>query len=224
MKPYLTRNKTYERKAPTREAKKVYIFCEGDREVSYFNYFTGISSNIDIIPIGSQQGKSDPVKLKEQAEEHFLKTSLNADYRDEVWFVIDTDRWNENDKITQLKTFCAQNKTNNNSWEVTQSNPSFEVWLYYHFIDEKPNEEDVKACTTFKAFLNDKVKGGFDARKAPIHIKTAIDNSLKHYDKDDKGQPILYTTEVHNLANSIYPFLKDTISEIVKNSDFYKSL
>ena len=205
---YLTRNKTYDRKAPTREAKKVYIFCEGDREVSYFNYFTGISSNIDIIPIGSQQGKSDPVKLKEQAEEHFLKTPLNADYRDEVWFVIDTDRWNENDKITQLKTFCAQNKTNNNSWEVTQSNPSFEVWLYYHFI----------------AFLNDKVKGGFDARKAPIHIKTAIDNSLKHYDKDDKGQPILYTTEVHNLANSIYPFLKDTISEIVKNSDFYKSL
>ena len=224
MKPYLTRNKTYERKAPTREAKKVYIFCEGDREVSYFNYFTGISSNIDIIPIGNQQGKSDPVKLKEQAGIFVQKISLSADYRDEVWFVIDTDRWNEKDKITQLKTFCAQNKTNNNSWEVTQSNPSFEVWLYYHFIDEKPNEEDVKACTTFKAFLNDKVKGGFDARKAPIHIKTAIENSLKHYDKDDKGQPILYTTEVHNLANSIYPFLKDTISEIVKNSDFYKSL
>ena len=224
MKSYLTRNKKYQRQAPIREAKKVYIFCEGDREVSYLNYFTGISSNIDIIPIGSQQGKSDPVKLKEQAEEHFIKTSLNADYRDEVWFVIDTDRWNEKDKITQLKTFCAQNKTNNNSWEVTQSNPSFEVWLYYHFEEEKPKEEEVKACTTFKAFLNNKVKGGFDARKAPIHIKTAIENSLKHYDKDDKGQPILYTTEVHNLANSIYPFLKDTISEIVKNSDFYKSL
>ena len=153
MKSYLTRNKKYQRQAPIREAKKVYIFCEGDREVSYFNYFTGISSNIDIIPIGSQQGKSDPVKLKEQAEEHFLKTSLDADYRDEVWFVIDTDRWNEKDKITQLKTFCAQNKTNNNSWEVTQSNPSFEVWLYYHFKEEKPKEEDVKVCTTFKAFL-----------------------------------------------------------------------
>ena len=224
MKSYLNRKKTYERKAPTREAKKVYIFCEGDREVSYFNYFTGISSNINIIPIGNEDGKSDPLKLKEQAEKHFQGTSLNADYRDEVWFVIDTDRWNEKDKITQLKTFCAQNKTNNNSWEVTQSNPSFEVWLYYHFEEEKPKEEEVKACTTFKAFLNNKVKGGFDARKAPIHIKTAIENSLKHYDKDDKGQPILYTTEVHNLANSIYPFLKDTISEIVKNSDFYKSL
>ena len=111
MKSYLIRNKKYQRQAPTREAKKVYIFCEGDREVSYFNYFTGISSNINIIPIGNEDGKSDPLKLKEQAEKHFQGTSLNADYRDEVWFVIDTDRWNEKDKITQLKTFCAQNNS-----------------------------------------------------------------------------------------------------------------
>lgn len=213
MKPYLTRNKIYERKAPTLEAKKVYIFCEGDREVSYFKFFTGFSSNIDIIPIGSEEGKSDPLKLKGQAKEHFQKTPLNADYRDEVWFAIDTDRWNENDKITQLKTFCAQNKTDKNSWEVTQSNPSFEVWLYYHFIEEKPKDEEVKAFTTFKAYLNQKVAGGFDARKAPVRIKTAIDNSLKHFRKDEKEQPVLYTTEVHNLANSIYPFLRDIIEK-----------
>ena len=216
MKPYLTRNKKYQRQAPTREAKKVYIFCEGDREVSYFNYFRGFSSNIDIIPIGNQQGKSDPVKLKEQAGIFFQKISLSADYRDEVWFVIDTDRWNEKDKITQLKVYCTQKKTDKNSWEVTQSNHSFEVWLYYHFIGEKPQDKEVKAYTTFKAFLNDKVKGGFDVRKAPIHIKTAIDNSLKHFEKDEKEQPVLYTTEVHCLAQSIYPFIKETIEGLCK--------
>ena len=130
MKTYLTRNKIYQRLPPNRDAKKVYIFCEGDREVSYFNYFTNISSNIDIIPIGSEEGKSDPVKLKDQAIVYFQKTSLNADYHDEVWFVIDTDRWNEKEKIAQLKNFCLENKTDQNSWEVSQSNPSFEVWLY----------------------------------------------------------------------------------------------
>lgn len=218
MKPYLTRNKIYERKAPTREAKKVYIFCEGDREVNYFKFFIGISSNIDIIPIPNEEGKSDPIKLREQAIIYFQKISLSADYRDEVWFAIDTDRWNENDKITQLKTFCNQNKTDKNTWTVTQSNPSFEVWLYYHFIEEKPKEEEVKACTTFKAYLNQKVAGGFDARKAPVRIKTAIDNSLRHYEKDNKEQPVLYTTEVHNLANSIYPFLRDIIEKTVKPS------
>ena len=60
MKAYLTRNKLYQRKAPSREAKKVYIFCEGDREVSYFNYFSGISSNIDIIPIGIKKVSPTP--------------------------------------------------------------------------------------------------------------------------------------------------------------------
>lgn len=88
--------------------------------------------------------------------------------------------------------------------------------MYYHFKEEKPKEEEVKACTTFKEFLNNKVKGGFDARKAPIHIKTAIDNSLKHFEKDEKEQPVLYTTEVHCLAQSIYPFIKETIEGVSK--------
>ena len=212
MKAYLTRNKLYQRKAPSREAKKVYIFCEGDREVSYFNYFSGISSNIDIIPIGNEEGKSDPVKLRNQAIDYFQEIVLSPDYHDEVWFVIDTDRWNENEKISQLKTFCMQRKTDENIWEVSQSNPSFEVWLYYHFIEDKPKDEEVKTYTTFKHFLNHKIKAGFDARKAPIHVKTAIDNSLKHFEKDDKGQPIRYTTEVHCLAQSIYPFLKEMMA------------
>ena len=105
-----------------------------------------------------------------------------------------------------------QRKTDENIWEVSQSNPSFEVWLYYHFIEDKPKDEEVKTYTTFKEFLNHKIKGGFDARKAPIHVKTAIDNSLKHFEKDDKGQPIRYTTEVHCLAQSIYPFLKEMMA------------
>lgn len=212
MNPYLTKNKLYQRKAPSRDAKKVYIFCEGDREVSYFNYFRGISSNIDIIPIGNEAGKSDPVKLKGQAIDYFQKTVLSPDYHDEVWFVIDTDRWNENEKIAQLRDFSCKNKAEGNSWEVSQSNPSFEVWLYYHFIEDKPKEEEVRAYASFKEYLNHKIKGGFDARKAPIHIKTAIDNSLRQFERDDKGQPIRYTTEVYCLAQSIYPFLKEMIA------------
>ena len=66
MNPYLTRNRQYQRKAPSRDAKKVYIFCEDDREVSYFKYFSGISSNIDIIPIGNKDG--DSAKIGENVD------------------------------------------------------------------------------------------------------------------------------------------------------------
>jgi len=64
---FLTRNKVYEKIAPNKDAKKVYIVCEGQvTEYNYFNYFKGFSSNIDI-PIPSLNGQTDPLKLKEQA-------------------------------------------------------------------------------------------------------------------------------------------------------------
>ena len=65
---YLSRNKIYNKVALAKDAKKIYIFCEGkEREVTYFKYFKGISTNIDIIPIPPVEGQSDPEKLKQNA-------------------------------------------------------------------------------------------------------------------------------------------------------------
>src|SRR6056297_861170 len=102
---YLSRNKIYKKIEPFKNAKKIYIFCEGERrEIDYFKYFQGFASNIDIIPIPNDNGKSDPIKLKENAEVLFYGNSptkpiynLSTELKDEVWFVIDTDRWNEGD-------------------------------------------------------------------------------------------------------------------------------
>lgn len=42
-------NRLFERVAPNREAKSIYIFSEGaKREVQYFNYFKGLDSRINI--------------------------------------------------------------------------------------------------------------------------------------------------------------------------------
>jgi hypothetical protein len=65
---YLSRNKIYEKVDSFKNAKKVYLFCEGDKEVNYFKFFQGFASNIDIIPIPNDNGKSDPIKLKENSE------------------------------------------------------------------------------------------------------------------------------------------------------------
>lgn len=117
---YLSRNKVYAKIETKKEAKKVYIFCEGDKEVKYFKYFQGFSSNIDIKPIPNDNGKSDPTKLMENADYLFFgnadneaKYNLSVDYKDEVWFVIDTDQWNEGDKIKALKDYC---KTKSRKW------------------------------------------------------------------------------------------------------------
>lgn len=211
---YLSRNKVYEKLEIAKDAKKVYIFCEGeDTEIEYFKYFQGFSSNIDILPIPNDNGKSDPIKLKENAELLFFGNEitlptykLSKEYKDEVWFVIDTDRWNEGNKIKELKDFC-QDK---DKWNVVQSNPCFELWQYYHFNVEKPELENTTKYSSFKAYVNDQIKGGFDKRSMPIELESAINNSLINFEIENE-QPKLYSTEVHILGRVIHSFVKNQL-------------
>ncbi len=226
---YLSRNKVYEKVAVQKDAKKIYIFCEGeDKEIKYFKYFQGFSSNIDIIPIPNNNGQSDPLKLKNNAISLFLGNEptykLIKEYHDEIWFVIDTDRWNESNKIQQLKDFCTSNNENYNGWKLAQSNPCFELWLYYHFLNTKPNENDVKNFSSFKKYVNNQIKGGFDIRSMPIELASAIENALINFEVEN-DQPKLYSTEVHNLGLVILPFVKiqlDKSKEMIKNNTYTK--
>jgi len=213
---YITRNKAYIHQPPSKDAKKVFIFCEGsEREYLYFCFFRNMSSNIAIIPIRSQDGKTDPEKLKEQAEKYFTihNTVLDYNQNDEIWFAIDTDQWNVGNKIEHLHDFCDSKNAliKYTAWNVAQSNPSFEIWLYYHFFNDKPNYQGDK----FKDFVNKSIPGGFDSRKHPVEIETAIKNSIKNY-KEENGQPVLYSTSLHNLGIVIFSFVKEYIENIKK--------
>lgn len=220
---YLSRKKVYEKVEPQKDAKKIYVICEGqDREVSYFRYFRGIVSNIDIIPIPNNNGESDPLKLKELAGALFLATetikpkhALSWEYGDEVWFVIDTDRWNEGNKIGQLLNFCENNNQEYGAWFVGQSNPSFELWLYYHFHDEKPSPVEIEAHPSFKDYIGSKITGGFDSRKMPIELETAINNSSANYEEENR-QPKVYSTNLHVLGQIIFDFTKNELEKARK--------
>lgn len=217
---YLSRNKVYEKLESNHDAKKIYIICEGkETEVKYFKYFQGFSSNIDIIPIPSEDGKTDPLKLKENAELLFFakddcnsKYELSIDYKDEVWFVIDTDNWNEGNKIEQLRAFCEQNNRAYKQWFLAQSNPCFELWQFYHFNEDKPITNEVQKCVSFKDFVNTKIKGGFDNRSMPLELEKAIKNSIKNFEVEN-NQPKLYSTEIHNLGLIILPFIKEQLEK-----------
>lgn len=212
---YLSRHKVYKKVEPFKNAKKIYIFCEGERkEIDYFKFFQGFASNIDIIPIPNDNGKSDPTKLKAQAELSIENNSisLSQELLDEVWFVIDTDRWNEGNKIDELKTFVEEKKKSYNGWYVAQSNPSFEIWLYYHFNSEKPKNEEVAASASFKEFVTTKIKGGFDNRSMPLEIQQATSNAEKNFESEN-GQPKIYSTEVFILAKQIINFTKAQLDQ-----------
>jgi len=212
---YLTRNKIYKKEEPSKDAKKIYIFCEGARrEVDYFKYFQGFSSTLDIMPIPSDKGKSDPIKLKESAEKIFgEELTLSHELKDEVWFVIDTDRWNEGDKINSLKTFVEEKNKFYNGWFVAQSNPSFEIWLYCHIYSEKPLNDEVHKFGSFKEFVTTKIKGGFDNRRMPIKIQCAALHAETNFESGNDGQPALYSTEVFRLAKKIIELIKPQLDK-----------
>ena len=125
----ILRRRTYEKASPSRDAQKIYIICEGkEREKDYFEFFEGISSNLELITIPPENG-TDPVKLMEQAIRTFLSDTpvyqIDESEGDLVWFTIDTYTWMEEGKILILKDFCnVQNDGKRYEiWNIAQSNP-----------------------------------------------------------------------------------------------------
>ena len=172
---------------------------------------------MNIIPIPSKDGKTDPEKLMEAAREEFginsdvsPKFTLDVSQQDNVWFVIDTDSWGS--KITDLRNFCKSQNAglDNEAWYVSQSNPSFEIWLYYHKFSEKPVKNDVDKYSSIKEFVDAQIPGGFDSRKHPAMIEAAIQNAKATYEEENQVLK-LYSTEVFKLGQVILPFVKDIL-------------
>jgi hypothetical protein len=165
---------TYEKKAPFRDAFFFIIVCEGkSREPQYFRFFDGLSSRVKIVPVESGIG-SAPKLLIENAIAKESTLDAQAD-RDRVWFVIDTDRWRE--QLHEIRHECDKRR----HWKVAQSNPCFEVWLYFHAKAALPLLADPSQCHKWKPFLPKIIPGGFNSDIHPIAIETAINNARASY-------------------------------------------
>ena len=223
----IQRRRDYGKKEPSRDAHKIYIVCEGKgTEPDYFAFFEGLSSNLQVITIPPTDG-TDPLKLMERAKQVLIgderEYTVEYEHGDTVWFVIDTDEWEKQGKITPLRVFCAcQNKDiekfdevkTYQAWNVAQSNPCFEIWLYYHFYDKKPNPDEVEKSASFKEYVDSSVSGGFNFGKDPVRLEDAIANAEKNYEKDEKGLLQQYSTEVFILGKEIDGFVKSDIRKL----------
>jgi len=92
-------NRPYKREAPSKDAKSVFIFCEGKRrEYQYFRYFRELDTriNIEVYELHEHEDNS-PLGLFNIAKESIIKSDDNPDPKynfiegDEVWIVFDRD-------------------------------------------------------------------------------------------------------------------------------------
>jgi hypothetical protein len=130
---------------------------------------------------------------------------------DAIWFIIDTDQWGE--KVGRLHKEC-DGKPN---WFVAQSYPCFEVWLYYHFFNRTDMLAGIEIASNWKSQLNDKVQGGFDSKKHPLRIETAILHA-QHAFETDGIQPMPGCTAVYKPAGCIHQLLNKKIAKMLDGS------
>lgn len=224
----IQRRRDYGKREPSRDAHKIYIVCEGEKtERIYFAFFEGLSSNLQIITIPPMEG-TDPLKLLERAKQVLLGDSreYTIDYKqhDTIWFVIDTDTWEKEGKVAPLREFCSQQNVvipqnfseikPYRAWNVAQSNPCFEIWLYYHIYKNKPISDDVGKFSSFKEFVDDCISGGFDFEKDPARLEDAIANTRKNFLVDENGIPSLFTSELYQLGMEIHSFVKIDVAKL----------
>ena len=197
---------SYEKKAPFRDAFFLIIICEGkNREPQYFHFFNGLSSRVKVIPIVSETGSS-PRWLIEKAGAVEPELEINAD-KDRIWFVIDTDRWRN--QLLEIRKECDKH----HHWNVAQSNPCFEVWLYFHAKSNLPELIDITQCNRWKPHLPKVIKGGFNSDFHPASIEIAIENARKAFTFTgyfpDPG-----CTEVWKLAEELLAFIKKDLDKL----------
>ena len=160
----LSKNRLFTQQEPDRDAKSIYIFCEGvKREKQYFNYFKEIDSRVNIVVYDLQTDEDNsPLGLYNIAVDSIqTETNPNGKYElideDEVWIVLDTDKdkWDSRKpKILTVRSNCASK-----NWSICESNPCFEVWLYYHFYSLKPDFQNIVKGRTGAAILSRSPRG-----------------------------------------------------------------
>lgn len=190
------KNRGYKKGKPYRDARLFVIIAEGEREDAYFKFFDQKNQRVKVQIVKREQNRSAPnfflERLKKSIEEGIYAPKEN----DFVWFVLDVDRWSRQE-IEQLNTRCKKE----NNWHLGISNPCFEIWLLYHFIDKiEDNGEEPK---DLKSLLHEVSEIGFDMRKHPLLIETARRNAAQADEALDQHYPKRMQTKLHQLATQM---------------------
>lgn len=104
------------------------------------------------------------------------------------------------------------------------SNPCFEVWLYYSKCSDKFDgfimpANQLKLSQEVKRFLNRKISGGCNPKKAIFDIRQNINNAQKNYAVDAQQIPSLFATNMFLLAQDILPYIIAELNKAQEKSE-----
>lgn len=205
----MRKKRSYERVIPEklRDCRLFAIACEGsEREVRYFEQFKVLSSRIDVYMIQDRNEAGEIIGSRNSSPDHVLKRaerfvqSMGITGEDQVWIVIDVDRW-PMQKIIELKRICSSR-----NWNLAISNPCFEVWLAYHHCSELDSVGDVNTSSEFKTLLATLTSGGYSPELYAPLAWTAKCNAEKADRNPEEWFPEKKRTKVYRIIGNMVSF------------------
>lgn len=133
----MRKRKDFVRLEGVRSARLVVIASEGRCTESI--YFSAVrdklsAPNVHVEILARDSNESSPERVHAQIADFMSQYNIEED--DELWLVIDRDRWHER-MLSQIAQLCAQNPHLN----FCMSNPCFELWLLLHIEDVRKYDE-----------------------------------------------------------------------------------
>ena len=210
----------------TIETKIVFIISGGDkREKDYFKMLMK-DRHIRRLKIAFVSKKGQglvPSQMFELAKEYLFNKrfvtetdSFSIDANDTLYLVQDMDEF----EVDIRTMFDKGDKIQQATWIV--SNPSIEVWLFYHkfdtpkgYLDEGLKKPLSERSQWLKKKLDALVPGGINPINAFADIRIAIANSKANY-KEYNGLPDVYSTQMHILAEDILNTLGNEFDEMLQ--------
>ena len=138
----------------------------------------------------------------------------HLDTTDKVFLLSDVDEFYD-----QLEKIF-KNRSNDEQGQWIVSNPCFEIWLYYCYLDNP--EIDLKCLVSEPVATRSKklkalgpmlVAGGLNPCKAFERMTIGIENSQKHYSAGENGIPVLFATQMHEMARYLIDVMNQNANE-----------
>lgn len=207
-----------ERREAFRDARLIVIASEGkDTERIYFKAlakeYTNPRVHVHILERSEdEQNSSSPEHVLKQLNDYKGHYELESD--DELWLVVDRDRWTEA-MLSRVARECAQN----NFMHVALSNPCIELWLLLHLVDatlltseeeqlwmdnrRKSKNADPYLKVRLRQEMGSYHESSYDAKMLIEHVDVAIARA-EALDKNPTDRwPQTLGTRVYLLAESV---------------------
>lgn len=213
----------YQKEMPSFEVSRVFIVSGGEgREKDYFSQYKD-SRRLSFVFISKKGGGLMPENMvdlvKHAVDQGFFTDIQKVECKylngDKIFLIQDVDHFG-----LELKRFYKRDKDSQlYRWII--SNPCFEIWLFYHYHDNKgilsecENYEPKDRPGWLKNKLNEIVPGGINPKKTIDKLDVAIENSRNQFSLQDDF-PSLFSTEMHIIGELTKSIMGNELCELIR--------